>query len=401
MPTDAFVPVIESLLDTDLYKFTMWQAMLHRHPSAQAEYRFICRIPPECPLAALAPDVEAQLDHLCTLRFQPEELDYLRGLRYIKSDFVDFLSLFHFQRHFIRVSTQGDALEIIAQGPQVHVMAFEVFVLAIVNELYFRRYQTPEVLAEGRRRLQDKITLLQTYSREPARRFPLLISDFGLRRRFSRAWQAEVVASLREAVPHIITGTSNVALARTLGLVPVGTMAHEYLQSYQAFGKVRLRDFQRAALEDWVQEYRGDLGIALTDVVGMDAFLADFDLYFAKLFDGLRHDSGDPIAWGERALAHYHSLRLDPAGKRFVFSDGLDLPRALALHRHFADRVQTAFGIGTNLTNDLGPTPLNIVMKLFRCNGMPTAKLPDSPGKVHCTDETFLAYLRQVFGREN
>ncbi|MGX5660299.1 nicotinate phosphoribosyltransferase [Castellaniella ginsengisoli] len=399
MPTESFVPVIESLLDTDLYKFTMWQAMLHRHPEARAEYRFISRERPEHPLAGLAPEIERQLDHLCTLRFLPEELDYLRGLRYIKSDFVDFLSLFHFQRHFIRVSTQDGTLQIVARGPQVHVMAFEIFVLAIVNELYFRRHQTPDVLAEGRRRLRGKIALLREFGREPARRFPLLISDFGLRRRFSRAWQAEVVSTLRQAAPLHLTGTSNVALARSLDLVPVGTMAHEYLQSYQAFGKVRLRDFQRAALEDWVQEYRGDLGIALTDVVGMDAFLADFDLYFAKLFDGLRHDSGDPFAWGERAIAHYRALRIDPAGKRFVFSDGLDLPRALDLYRHFADRVQPAFGIGTNLTNDLGPRPLNIVMKLFQCNGMPTAKLPDSPGKVHCTDETFLAYLRQVFGR--
>ncbi|MCZ4330705.1 nicotinate phosphoribosyltransferase [Castellaniella denitrificans] len=399
MSTESFVPVIESLLDTDLYKFTMWQAMLHRHPEARAEYRFINRERPEHPLAELAPEIERQLDHLCTLRFLPEELDYLRGLRYIKSDFVDFLSLFHFQRHFIQVSTQDGTLQIVARGPQVHVMAFEIFVLAIVNEIYFRRHQTPDVLAEGRRRLRDKIALLRAFDREPARRFPLLISDFGLRRRFSRAWQAEVVSTLRQAAPRHLTGTSNVALARALDLVPVGTMAHEYLQSYQAFGKVRLRDFQRAALEDWVQEYRGDLGIALTDVVGMDAFLADFDLYFAKLFDGLRHDSGDPFVWGERAIAHYRTLRIDPAGKRFVFSDGLDLPRALELYRHFADRVQPAFGIGTNLTNDLGPRPLNIVMKLFECNGMPTAKLPDSPGKVHCTDETFLAYLRQVFGR--
>jgi nicotinate phosphoribosyltransferase len=399
MSTESFVPVIESLLDTDLYKFTMWQAMLHRHPEARAEYRFINRERPEHPLAELAPEIERQLDHLCTLRFLPEELDYLRGLRYIKSDFVDFLSLFHFQRHFIQVSTQDGTLQIVARGPQVHVMAFEIFVLAIVNEIYFRRHQTPDVLAEGRRRLRDKIALLRAFDREPARRFPLLISDFGLRRRFSRAWQAEVVSTLRQAAPRHLTGTSNVALARALDLVPVGTMAHEYLQSYQAFGKVRLRDFQRAALEDWVQEYRGDLGIALTDVVGMDAFLADFDLYFAKLFDGLRHDSGDPFVWGERAIAHYRTLRIDPAGKRFVFSDGLDLPRALDLYRHFADRVQPAFGIGTNLTNDLGPRPLNIVMKLFECNGMPTAKLPDSPGKVHCTDETFLAYLRQVFGR--
>jgi nicotinate phosphoribosyltransferase len=179
--------------------------------------------------------------------------------------------------------------------------------------------------------------------------------------------------------------------------VPMGTMAHEYLQSYQAFG-VRLRDFQRAALEGWVQEYRGDLGTALTDVVGMDAFFADFDLYFTKLFDGLRHDSGDPVVWGEKALAHYAKLRVDPNTKRLVFSDGLDFDAAFSLYRHFADRTMTGFGIGTNLTNDTGITPLNIVMKLVSCNGQPVAKLPDSPGKTLCTDETFLAYLRQVFG---
>ena len=161
---------------------------------------------------------------------------------------------------------------------------------------------------------------------------------------------------------------------------------------------MRLRDHQRAALESWVQEYRGDLGIALTDVVGMDAFLADFDLYFAKLFDGLRHDSGDPYVWGEKALAHYAVLRIDAHTKRLVFSDGLDLQHALALYRHFAERTQLGFGIGTHLTNDMGLPTLNIVMKLTRCNGQPVAKLSDSPGKTMCDDETFLAYLRQVFG---
>lgn len=198
-------------------------------------------------------------------------------------------------------------------------------------------------------------------------------------------------------MPQFFKGTSNVLLARDLGLVPIGTMGHEYLQTFQALG-VRLRDFQRAALEEWVQEYRGDLGIALTDTVGMDAFLADFDLYFAKLFDGLRHDSGDPVAWGEKALAHYARLRIDAHAKRLVFSDGLDVPKAIALYRHFGDRVNLGFGIGTDLTNDVGLKPLNIVMKLVEANGQPVAKLSDAPGKALATDETFLAYLRQVFG---
>ena len=185
-------------------------------------------------------------------------------------------------------------------------------------------------------------------------------------------------------------------MAKQLNLTPIGTMAHEYLQAYQAFGS-RLRDFQKAAFEGWVQEYRGDLGVALTDVVGMAAFLNDFDLYFAKLFDGLRHDSGDPVQWGEHAIAHYLKLRIDPRTRRLVFSDSLDLPRAIQLFRHFSPRVRTAFGIGTNLTNDTPHKPLNLVMKLVACNGQPVAKLSDSPGKSLVIDQTYLNYLKQVF----
>jgi nicotinate phosphoribosyltransferase len=217
-----------------------------------------------------------------------------------------------------------------------------------------------------------------------------------VRRRFSGAWQREVVATLQRELPQFFKGTSNVMLAKELGLTPVGTMAHEYMQTYQTVG-VRLRDFQRAALEDWVQEYRGDLGIALTDVVGMDAFLADFDLYFAKLFDGLRQDSGDPLVWAEKAIAHYQKLRIDPHTKRLVFSDGLDVPKVLTLYDALADRALTGFGIGTNLTNDVGLEPINIVMKLVSANGQPVAKLSDSPGKALRSDDTFVAYLRQVF----
>lgn len=388
--------VINSLLETDLYKFTMWQTMLHRHPQTQAEYTFACRNQPAYPLTELLDEVNQQLDHLCSLSFRADELAYLGSLRFIKSDFVDFLRIFRFQREFISVRANGGRLEIVARGPQVHVMAFEIYVLAIVNELYFRRFDPAAALDEGRRRLQAKLAQLRAFHGEPARRHPFEFFDFGVRRRYSGAWQREVVATLKREVPEYFKGTSNVLLARDLDLVPIGTMAHEYLQSYQALG-VRLRDFQKAALEDWVQEYRGDLGVALTDVVGMDAFLADFDLYFAKLFDGLRHDSGDPAQWAEKALAHYARLRIDAHTKRLVFSDGLDFEKAFALYRAFADRTQLGFGIGTNLSNDVGQTPLNIVMKLTHCNGQPVAKLSDSPGKTMCEDATFLAYLRQVF----
>ncbi|MDR7093197.1 nicotinate phosphoribosyltransferase [Hydrogenophaga laconesensis] len=396
-PDSAFLPVVNSLLGTDLYKFTMLQPMLHRMPANQAEYRFVCRNVPERPLSEIRDEVERQIEHLCSLRFTEDELSYLGGLRYIKSDFIDFLRIFQLQRRYITVSADGDLLSIVARGPQIHVMLFEIFVLAIVNEIHFRRLDAAGVLDEGRRRLREKIALLKAFGAQSAgRRHPFEFFDFGVRRRYSAAWQEEVVAIFAKEVPAFFKGTSNVYLARKYGLVPIGTMAHEYLQTFQAMG-VQLKGFQKAALENWVQEYRGDLGVALTDVVGMDAFIADFDLYFAKLFDGLRHDSGDPVAWGEKALAHYERLKINAHTKRLVFSDGLDLPAALKLYDHFADRIQTGFGIGTNLTNDVGLRPLSIVMKLVSCNGQPVAKLSDSPGKTLCDDETFLAYLRQVF----
>lgn len=391
-------PVVRSLLENDLYKFTMWQSLLHSNPGAQAEYRFVCRNTPAFPLAELKAEVDDELDRLCTLYFTQDELDYLSSLRFIKSDFVDFLTLFRFQRRFIEVRAVGQTLEVIASGPLVHVMSFEIFVLYIVNELYFRRLSRQGVVDVARERLQAKIGELKTALAgiPDANDSPFVLFDFGLRRRYSATWHDEVVERLASELPTHFRGTSNVYLAKRLGLTPSGTMAHEYLQAYQAFG-FRLRDFQKAALEGWVQEYRGDLGVALTDIVGMDAFLRDFDLYFAKLFDGLRHDSGDPFVWGEKAIAHYHALRIDPASKRLVFSDSLNIPRALELYRHFKGRIQTGFGIGTDLSNDTPHEALNIVMKITACNGQPVAKISDEPGKTLCDDQTFLAYLRQVF----
>lgn len=392
--------IIRSLLDTDLYKFTMLQVVLHQFPQAHGVYEFRCRNHDETayPLADIKTELEHELDLLCDVKFHPDELAYLRNLRFIKSDFVDYLELFQLKRRFIRVDTDAkNRLSIRVEGPIIQAMFFEIFVLAMVNELYFRRLETTETLAEGERRLQIKAALLRRYAAEqnPADP-PFLISDFGTRRRYNLAWQEHVLRTLHQAAPPIFRGTSNVYLAKKLGITPIGTMAHEFLQAFQALD-VRLRDFQKAALETWVHEYRGDLGIALTDVVGMDAFLRDFDLYFAKLFDGLRHDSGDPYAWGDKAYAHYQKLKIDARTKMLTFSDGLDIERSWALHQYFKDRFKTSFGIGTNLTNDLGHTPLNIVLKLVECNGQSVAKISDTPGKTMSDNNTFLAYLRQVF----
>ncbi|OPH35142.1 nicotinate phosphoribosyltransferase [Moraxella atlantae] len=392
-------PIIQSLLDTDLYKFTMLQVLLHKYPQTHSVYLFRCRNLDEAayPLAELLDDVNAELDALCTLRFTADELQYLRGLRFIKSDFVDYLELFELKRRFIVASIDASGrLDIRIEGPMIQAMMFEIYVLAIVNELYFRRLDQAAALAEGERRLAAKITLLKGYrTRMQDNDVPFLLSDFGTRRRYSFAWQRHVIERLKE-VPEIFRGTSNVYFAKTLGLTPIGTMAHEFLQAFQALD-VRLRNFQKAALEAWVQEYRGDLGIALTDVVGMDAFLRDFDLYFAKLFDGLRHDSGDPYVWGDKAYQHYKRLKINPKTKMLNFSDGLTLESAWDLYEYFNDRFQLGFGIGTHLTNDMGQTPLNIVLKLVECNGQSVAKISDSPGKTMTDNDTFLAYLRQVF----
>ena len=387
--------IIASLLDTDLYKFTMMQAVLHQFPGAQVEYRFKCRNG-DISLAPFAAEVNREVDALCKLKFAEDELDYLRALRYVKSDFVDFLALFHFNRAHIDIRADGDDLNISIKGPWLHTILFEVPVLAIVNEVYFRnRYPQPD-LAMGRARLATKLAMVNAQSSELAFSF----ADYGTRRRFSHDWQREVLATVRANTTGSFVGTSNVFFAKELGLLAVGTMAHEWLQAAQALGP-RLADSQRWAFQKWADEYRGDLGIALSDVAGLKAFMRDFDMYFCKLFDGARHDSGEPIAWGEAIINHYLANRVDPKTKSLVFSDGLTFPRAVEIAKHFQGRAKTAFGIGTNLTNDLGYTPLQIVIKMIRCNGQPVAKLSDTPAKTMCDDASYLTYLRQVFEIES
>ncbi|SFW20878.1 nicotinate phosphoribosyltransferase [Luteibacter sp. UNCMF366Tsu5.1] len=387
--------IIRSLLDTDLYKFTMMQVVLHQYPAAQVEYRFRCRTP-GIDLVPLIGSIRDELAALCSLRFTEEELAYLGSLRFIHSDFVDFLGLFQLNAKYVSIEPSATApgeIEIVISGPWLHTIMFEVPLLAIVNELYFRANHPGTSLDEGRARLRAKIAMLRdTPGYEQVR-----IADYGTRRRFSQAWHGEVLSVLKDELGPQLAGTSNVWFAMCNGLVPIGSMAHEYLQAFQSLGP-RLRDSQTAALEAWAREYRGDLGIALSDVYGLDAFLRDFDMYFCKLFDGARHDSGDPIRWGDRVLAHYENNRVDPRTKTLVFSDSLDIPRVMELYRHFAGRCLLSFGVGTNLTNDVGPQALNIVIKMTRCNGQPVAKLSDSPGKsMGVEDPDYMAYLRRVF----
>jgi len=383
--------IIESLLDTDIYKFSMMQAVLHQFPGAEVEYRFRCRTP-GLDLRPLRQALEREIEHLCTLTLDPEELDFLAAQRYFKPDFIEFLRLFHLQSRFVEVGEEDEQLAVTIRGPWLHTILFEVPLLAIVSELYTQHRYPDHDFSEARRRLDEKIEQVRSLDRPAG----FVFADFGTRRRFSRSWHDEVVATLAREIPDSLRGTSNVRLAQALGLVPIGTMAHEFIQAAQALGP-RLAETQRFAFEVWAREYRGDLGIALSDTYSLKAFLRDFDMFFCKLFDGARQDSGDPMAWGEAMIEHYERNRVDPKTRNLVFSDSLTIPRAAEIWQRFRDRINVSFGIGTNLTHDTGTDPINIVIKMTECNGQPVVKLSDSPGKIVSTDQHYLAWVRQAF----
>ena len=385
---------VQSLLDTDFYKLTMMQAVLHNYPNTEVEWEFRCRNAED--LRPYLAEIRYQIERLADLQVTADQLGFLEKIPFLTPDFLRFLSLFRFNLRYVHTGIENGQLSIRLRGPWLHVILFEIPLLSIVSEIR-NRYRYGDVeLEQASEQLYRKLDWLSAEA-SPDELAGFQLTDFGTRRRFSYPVQAQMVYILKRDFPGRFVGTSNVHLARELDLKPIGTMAHEWLMAHQQLGP-RLIDSQKAALDCWVREYRGLLGIALTDCITMDAFISDFDLYFAKLFDGLRHDSGDPLAWAEKAIAHYQRLGIDPRSKTLVFSDGLTLPKALDLYRALGDRIRVSFGIGTNLTCDIpGVEPMNIVIKMTACNGAPVAKISDSPGKTQCTDENFVSYLKHVF----
>ncbi len=388
--------IINSLLDTDLYKYTMQQVVFHKFPEAAVEYDFSNRSlgADFCPLMG---EIQADIDHLCSLHLGEDEIAYLSSIHYMHPNYVDSLRRLKLDASKVQMDCDsGGKFRLRVSGSWYQTILFEVPLLAIIDEVYFRN-SVPggleAVRGEGQRRLAEKCRKIRDAVDNEG--LEIALFEFGTRRRFSRAWQSDVVETLRREIGGALRGTSNVQLAMELGLNPFGTMAHEFLQACQVFAP--LPHFQRYALDTWMQEYRGDLGIALSDVVGSRAFFDDFDKLFSKAYDGCRHDSGDPTAWGEQLIAHYEMMGIDSLSKLAVFSDALTTDRMIDLARHFRGRIKCAFGIGTHLTNDLGPSPLSIVIKMVRCNGAPVAKLSDSPGKIICDDPAYLAYLQHLF----
>ncbi len=383
-------PIVFSLLDTDLYKFNMDQVIFHKHTDLNGEYHFKCRNEGIVFTPEMKDEICEQINHLCTLRFTKDELNYLRSIRFIKNDYVEFLRLWHPIRDYVDVelSPEGE-LSIIVKGPLFSVMQFEIYLLEIVNEVYFRmKYDYKELLISARERLEKKINDFNTG------RYTFFFAEFGCRRRLSREWEDEVVRRFASETKNCV-GTSNVYLAKKYGLMPIGTYAHEFVQMFQGIDKIPLAYTNYYAMKDWYAEYEGDNGTALTDTVTTELFLLDFTRSMVNNYTGVRHDSGDPYVWGEKMIDHYRKYGVDPLTKQLLFSDSLDFDRAQKLYDHFKDKAKVAFGIGTFVSNDTCEEALNIVIKLQYVNGRPVAKLSDSPGKAMCSDEEYLEYLRR------
>ena len=383
-------PCITHLTDTDMYKFTMNQTIFHKHTNLNGKYIFKCRNRGVEFTDEMIEEINAQIDHLCTLTFTDEELDYLGSLRFIKSDYVEFLRLWRPLRRYVKCWKDEElGMRIEVEGPIFSVMQFEIYLLEIVNEVYFRMKYDYHVLVEtARQKLYRKTRGFQDDF------YDFKFAEFGCRRRLSREWQDYVVKELLET-KHCV-GTSNVYLAMKYGIKPIGTYAHEYVQMYQGIPGVQLAYTNKMAMEEWFEEYQGDNGTALTDTLGTDLFLMDFNKLQATCYTGVRHDSGDPFEWGEAIIAHYYKLGIDPKTKTLLFSDSLDFDKAQAISDHFRGRINTSFGIGTFLSNDTCEDPLNIVIKLQYVNGHPVAKLSDDWGKAMCQNDDYLEYLKNA-----
>lgn len=388
--------IINSLLETDMYKISMGQTIFHQFTSYKTTWTFKCRNKDVHFTDEMVEEIKEQVQAFCQLRFTEEELEYLDNITWIKGTYVDFLRLWQPRYEEFTITTDAPCgLAIDAAGTWLNTSMYEIPVLAIVNEVYFRMaYDYDVLLKQFKRRLDEKVRLLEedTYRLSD-------FSEFGLRRRLSAEAQEMAVKAIAEvelpADSHFI-GTSNVYLAKKFNLKPVGTMAHEWIMcTGQGNHKHNPAYSNWYALDAWVKEYGILNGIALTDTITTDCFLRDFQLTYATLFSGVRHDSGDPYEWGDKMIAHYNSLGINPRTKTLLFSDSLDFERATALYDYFKDKAKVAFGIGTFISNDTDEEALNIVMKTTKCNGMDVAKISDVAGKGMCKNPDYVDYLNR------
>lgn len=391
-------PIINSLLETDLYKFSMGQAIYHQFPGYKTTWSFKCRNKDVVFTKEMVEEIKSQIEHYCTLTFTEDELTYLHSIKWLKGSYVDFLRLWHPRYEDFTITNDADCgLSIETRGTWLNTSMYEIPTLAIVNEVYFRiAYDYRTLLVSFENKLTKKKNNLANDTWNIGS-----FSEFGIRRRLSAEAQDIAVKTLAEANDSFLdsrfVGTSNVYLAKKYDLTPVGTMAHEWIMCVgQGNHKHNAAYSNWYALDAWVKEYGVLNGIALTDTITTDCFLKDFQLTYATLFSGVRHDSGDPYEWGDKIIDYYKSLGIDPKTKTLLFSDSLDFQKASDLYDYFKNKAKVAFGIGTYIANDTNVPALNIVMKVTKCNGQDVAKISDTPGKGMCKNPDYINYLQKT-----
>ena len=395
-------PIITSLLEIDMYKLSMGQCIYHQFSGYKTTWTFKCRNRDVFFTPEMVEEIRQQLQAYCALRFTEDELRYINSIRWIKGSYVDFLRIWQPRYEDFTITTDDPCgLGIEARGSWLCSSMYEIPVLAIVNEVYYRmQYDYDALFHSFVQKLDEKIDWLISGKYHIGN-----FSEFGLRRRLSGEAQELAVRKLVAAndcfhnVDGLWTrcvGTSNVYLAKKYGIVPVGTQAHEFTMCVgQGNHKHNAAYSNWFALDAWVKEYGILNGTALTDTITTDCFLKDFNLTFSTLFSGVRHDSGNPYLWADRMIAHYKQLDIDPKTKTLLFSDSLDFEKADGLFRSYKDYTKVAFGIGTYLSNDTHVPALNIVMKPTYCNSWPVAKVSDVEGKEMCKDREYVEYLNR------
>ena len=383
--------------NNDLYTFTVKRVVWERFSNVEVEYAFKNR-DTDVDLLPLKDVIRAKIQELDGLSPDEPFIAKLRSLKYLSEPYLEALRQYKLDASHVEVGERDGKLDIRIRGPWFQTIDLEVPVLQLVNEAYYESIDSPAVRNEGDRRLTEKIARMKEFVRKESSpssdAHPYGIIEMGTRRAFAFDWHGHVLQRLFTEAPEAMLGTSNVYWGEQLGLRLFGTFSHQGPMAMQAL--VPIHQSQRIWFEIWNEVYRGNLGIALSDTLGSDMFFRDFDLALAKLYDGARQDSSDPIAWCDRFLAHLSALKIDPYRKTAVFSDSLDDLRSFEIWRRFSKRIRVQFGIGTFFTNDLGVRPLSNVIKLVKCAGLPVAKLSDDPAKSQCEDPETLAYILHV-----
>lgn len=360
--------IINSILDNDLYKFSMMQAVMHKFPRAKVKYEFINRRGTEFP-AGFGERIKEEIKNMESLYLNASEEKWLKNnCRFLDPILFGYLKGYRYDSSNVKIYQNGGDLQISIKGLWVDIILWEVPLMAIISELYFK--EVGEHPWDETTRINNNKEKYQKF-RENGAHF----ADFGTRRRFSFDVQKEFVENAIRYAPNNFVGTSNVYLAYEFNTKAIGTHAHEWFMFHAT--KYGYKMANRLAMENWTDVYRGDLGIALSDTFTTDVFFRSFDKKFAKLYDGVRHDSGDPLVFADKVVDHYNSLGIDPKSKTIIFSDSLNVEKAIEIKNHCRGIIKCSFGIGTNFTNDVGVKPLNMVIKL-------TSAKPEGDDWHHC-----------------